>query len=136
VIDVRVQAGDFDPGHQLERLRALGRPAIASLLVTAEAGDDVTAVVVEHYANMAKAELARIAAEAAERWPLEGVILIHRHGRFAPGDRLLFVGVAARARGAAFASVEFLAAATRARAPFWRKDLLAGGGGRWTGPRG
>jgi molybdopterin synthase catalytic subunit len=136
MIDVRVQSGDFDPGHQLERLRALGRPAIASLLVASEAADDVTALVVEHYAGMARAELERIAAEAGERWPLDGIILIHRHGRFAPGDRLLFVGVAAQAREAAFASVPFLAAAIRERAPFWRKELLAGGGARWPAPRG
>src|SRR3546814_10270835 len=94
MIDVRVQSADFDPGRQLERLRELGRGAVASLLGIAEADGDVTSIVVEHYAAMARVELGRIADEAQGRWPLSGIILIHRHGSFGLGDRILFVGAA------------------------------------------
>src|SRR3546814_11279667 len=87
MIDVRVQSADFDPGRQLERLRELGRGAVASLLGIAEADGDVTSIVVEHYAAMARVELGRIADEAPGRWPLSGIILNHRPGSFRLGAR-------------------------------------------------
>ncbi|HEV2747392.1 MAG TPA: molybdenum cofactor biosynthesis protein MoaE [Allosphingosinicella sp.] len=134
MIDVRVQTGDFDPGRQIERLRGLGAAAIVGSLAIIEAGADVQEVRVEHYPAMAKAELARIAGEAAKQWPLGGIVVVHRYGRFAPGARLLLIGVAAARHGAALEAVAYLQRAIRARAPFWRKDLLAGGGSRWVGP--
>jgi molybdopterin synthase catalytic subunit len=132
MIDVRVQSVDFDPGRQLERLRELGRCAVASFIATVEAVDEVSEVRVEHYAAMAKAELGRIAAEAEDRWPLAGIILVHRHGRFLPGDRLLFVAACSSEPDAATEACVFLAKAVRERAPFWRKEILANGGSRWT----
>ena len=132
MIDVRVQSGDFDCGRQMERLRELGRGAASSVLGSIEVEDEVAEVLVEHYSGMAKAELQRIAEEAQERWPVAGIILIHRYGRFAPGDRILFVGAACSDRKAAMEACAFLAEAIDARAPFWRKDMLSGGGSRWT----
>ncbi|HEY9552904.1 molybdenum cofactor biosynthesis protein MoaE [Allosphingosinicella sp.] len=132
MIDVRVQSADFDPGRQLERLRELGRGAVASLLGIAEADGDVTSIVVEHYAAMARVELGRIADEAQGRWPLSGIILIHRHGSFGLGDRILFVGAASSDHQAAAEACAYLARSVRERAPFWRKERLAGGTSRWT----
>ncbi len=131
MIDVRVQAGDFDPGRQLARLGELKPQATASSTGLLKAGDEVESIFVDHYPALAKAELARIAAEAERRWKLAGVILIHRHGRFAPCDRLAFAGVAAAEADAALAACAFLAEALRTRAPFWRKEMLEDGSGRW-----
>lgn len=131
MIDVRVQSADFDPGRQLERLRGLGRGAVASHLCIAEVADDVTSILVEHYAAMAKGELGRIAEEAQARWPLSGIIVIHRHGSFVPGDRILFVGAASSDHQAALEACAYLARSVGERAPFWRKEQLAGGGSRW-----
>ncbi len=131
MIDVRVQSGDFDPGAQLARLAERGAAAIGSLVVHATAGEEVSAVVLEHYAAMARPELTRIAEEASARLPLASVILIHRHGRIAPLERILFVGVAAADGASANESCAFLARAVHARAPFWRREILAAGGHRW-----
>lgn len=136
MIDIRVQSGDFDAGRQIARLEELGPGGIATLIVHAAGGDEVSAVVIEHYAAMAKAELARIADEAGARWPLAGSILIHRHGRLARGERLLFVAVAARDHSVALEACTFLAGEVGRRAPFWRRDMLAGGGSRWAKGRG
>jgi molybdopterin synthase catalytic subunit len=59
------------------------------------------------------------------------VILIHRHGRFKPGDRVLFAGAASDDPAAAAEACAFLTEALRTRAPFWRKEMLAGGASRW-----
>lgn len=131
MIDVRIQAGEFDPGSQLRRFEELGRAAIASFVALAEAGEEVTEVMIEHHAVLAKNELGHIAAEADGRWPLAGIILIHRHGRLAPGSRLAMAAVAAADQAAALEACAFLAEALRTRAPFWRKELKADGTGKW-----
>jgi molybdopterin synthase catalytic subunit len=131
VIDARVQAGDFDPGRQLLRLEELGAAAIAGLILRAEAGDDVEALHIDHYPALAKNALPRIAAEAEERWSLAGVILIHRYGRLVPGERLAFAAVGAAHPEAALQACRHLVEGLRARAPFWRKELLVDGSERW-----
>ena len=131
MIDARVQAGEFDPGRQLARLGELKTAAVAAFVGRVEAAEDVVGIFVDHHAVLARRQLARIAGEAEARWPLAGIVLIHRHGRLEPGARVLFAGVAASDVAAAEAACAWLVAQTRARAPFWRKDLLADGGGRW-----
>ncbi len=57
---------------------------------------------------MAEAEIARHVAEAAERWPLIGVTVIHRYGRIVPGEDIMMVATTSSHREAAFAAAEFL----------------------------
>lgn len=133
MIDIRIQAGSFDPGRQIERLGELGGgvAAVASFIGLLGAAEEVAEVVVEHYAALAKTELGAIAAEAEERWQLAGAILIHRHGRMRPGERVLFVAAAASDPDAAQEACAFLTQGIRERAPFWRKDLLTDRTERW-----
>jgi molybdopterin synthase catalytic subunit len=115
MIDVRIQGADFDPGRQLVRLEELGAAAIASFTALADAD-----ILVDHYPALARNELARIASEAEARWPLTGLILLHRFGRLVPGERLAFAAVAAEGIDAAQEACAFLTSALRTRAPFWR----------------
>ncbi|HEX8669062.1 MAG TPA: molybdenum cofactor biosynthesis protein MoaE [Allosphingosinicella sp.] len=131
MIDVRVQAAAFDPGRQLARLDELGAGRVVSFTAAAQAGPEVASLFIDHHPPLARNALARIAAEAEERWSLTGAILIHRHGRIAPGERLAFAAVAAADGPAALEACAFLAEALRTRAPFWRREILAGGGERW-----
>lgn len=119
MIDVRIQAADFDPGRQLARLEALGNSSVASFTAVAECGEE--GIRVEHYPALAKTELAAIAAEAEALWPLAGLILIHRYGQFAAGDRIAFAAVAAPGRPAALEACAWLVEALATRAPFWRR---------------
>jgi molybdopterin synthase catalytic subunit/molybdopterin converting factor small subunit len=131
MIDIRVQSADFDPGKQLARLGEINAAAVASLVVHAAGTADASAIVVEHYAAMTKLELTRIAEEARARWELAGIILIHRHGRLSPAERLLFVGAGASRRTAAVEACAYMSEQVAARAPFWRREIFAGGGNRW-----
>jgi molybdopterin synthase catalytic subunit len=131
MIDIRVQAGDFDPGRQLARLGELKKTAVTGFTGHIETDEDVEHVWIDHHAGLARSELQAIAEEAEARWSLAAIILIHRHGRIAPGERALFVGVAAPDVDQALAACAWLVAQIRTRAPFWRKDVLADGTGRW-----
>lgn len=130
MIDVRVQGADFDPGRQIDRLGELGFIGVVGLTMHI-GGEGLSEALVEHYAAMSRDQLTRIGEEAAERWELGGVILIHRFGRLNPGDRLLFAGAAAADPRGALEACGWLVDAVRKRAPFWRKDMFADGTSRW-----
>jgi molybdopterin synthase catalytic subunit len=90
-------------------------------------GETLAALELEHYAGMAEAEIARIARQASERWPLQGLTVIHRHGRIAPGEPIVLVLTASEHRQAAFEAASFLMDYLKTRAPFWKKEHRADG---------
>ena len=97
-------------------------------------GDHVSALTLEHYPGMTEKALAEIVEEARERWALQRVSVIHRVGALFPGDEIVFVGVSAAHRGAAFASAEFIMDYLKTRAPFWKREATPEGD-RWVEAR-
>lgn len=132
---VRVQAEDFDAGEESRRLTE-GRTDVGALvaftgLCRDEAGT-LSALELEHYPGMAEAELGRIAQEAADRWPLTGLTVIHRFGRITPGENIVLVVAASKHRRAAFEAADFLMDYLKTRAPFWKKEHpVSGDTGSW-----
>ncbi len=88
----------------------------------------------EHYPGMTEDALAEIVASARQRWALRRVRVIHRVGRLLPGERIVFVGVAASHRHDAFAACEFIMDYLKTQAPFWKKEETAAGA-RWVDAR-
>lgn len=124
---VRVQQEDFDVGAEVERLgggnTAIGGVCVFVGRVRAESdGAAVAAMTLEHYPAMTEKELARIEAEARDRWPLEDALIIHRFGRLEPGDRIVLVATASAHRQAAFEACEFLVDWLKTKAPFWKHE--------------
>lgn len=132
-----VTQDDFDPGAEIEGLSA-GQSlsgAIASFVgLVRGAADGVQAMTLEHYPGMTEKQIASLIEEAGKRWALDAVTVIHRVGRLAPGERIVFVGVAARHRAEAFAACEFLIDWLKTRAPFWKLEETSTGE-RWVSAR-
>jgi molybdopterin synthase catalytic subunit len=122
---VRVQREDFDQGTEVRRLTA-GRTDVGAVvsfvgLCRGATGEErIGALTLETYETMALAELARIEAEARARWPLQDVLIIHRHGRLLPGDNIVLVAALSAHREAAFKAAEFVMDFLKTRAPFWK----------------
>ena len=89
-------------------------------------GGRLAALELEHYPGMAEAEIARIAEDAASRWPLAGLTVVHRTGMIAVGDDIVLVATASAHRGDAFAAATFIMDYLKTRAPFWKKEHPAG----------
>ena len=127
---VRIQAEDFDTGAEIARLTA-GRTDIGAVVtfsgVCRDEAGRLAALELEHYPGMAEAEIARIADEAIGRWPLTGLVAIHRHGRIAPGQNIVLVIAASAHRQAAFEAASFMMDYLKSRAPFWKKEHRADG---------
>lgn len=97
-------------------------------------GEHVSALTLEHYPGMTEKALAEIVEEARGRWPLQRISVIHRVGALFPGDEIVFVGVSAAHRAAAFASAEFIMDYLKTRAPFWKREATPEGD-RWVEAR-
>ena len=131
-ITVRIQSEPFDAATEAAKLTR-GRTDVGALVTFTgicrgdESGEPIAALTLEHYPDMAEAEIERTVAGAVERWPLQGVTVIHRHGRIVPGEDIMMVATAAPHRQAAFAAAEFLMDYLKTRAPFWKQVEKAGG---------
>jgi molybdopterin synthase catalytic subunit len=125
---IRVQAQDFDIASETESLSdsATDIGAIATFTGLVRSDDGLSAMTLEHYPGMTEHEIARHVAEAAARWPLRGVTIIHRVGRLLPGERIVLVAVASSHRAAAFEACAFLMDYLKTRAPFWKQEERAG----------
>lgn len=132
---VRIQRDDFDVAAEIARLTQ-GRADIGAVVTFSGLCRDeqgaLAALELEHYPGMAEAEISRIAVEAVQRWPLQGLTAIHRHGKIAPGDNIVLVVAASAHRQAAFEAANFLMDYLKSRAPFWKKEHRADGSeGGW-----
>ena len=144
MIDVRVQSGEFDLGGEMQRLcgghTSIG--AVASFVglvrddnqVAGQSGDGAT-MILEHYPGMTEKALQRIAAQAAQRWQLQGVTVVHRTGALHPGDPIVLVLAASPHRQDAFDACQYIMDILKTEAPFWKKERLADGSERWVESR-
>ncbi len=132
---VRLQREDFDPAAEVAALTH-GRTDIGAIVTFTgvcrgdEAGEPIAALTLEHFPEMAEAEVRRHVEEAQGRWKLLGVTVVHRYGRLAPGDNIVLVVTASSHRPDAFAAAEFLMDYLKTRAPFW-KQVERGGCKSW-----
>jgi molybdopterin synthase catalytic subunit len=139
MIEVRVQAEDFDLGTEISRLRK-GDPrvgAVVSFVGTVRDmndGDRVAELELEHYPGMTESALAAIVEQARARWPLYGALVIHRIGPMQPMEQIVLVACSAAHRGEAFAASEFIMDYLKTEAPFWKKEQTPNGA-RWVDAR-
>jgi len=128
--NIRVQREPFRLDEETARLTA-GRTDVGAVVAfTGWCRDEngtLAAIELEHYPGMAEAEVGRIAAEAAGRWPLLGLTVIHRYGKILPGEPIVLVLAASEHRQAAFEAASFLMDFLKTRAPFWKKEHRADG---------
>ncbi|MBC7543837.1 MAG: molybdenum cofactor biosynthesis protein MoaE [Candidatus Sericytochromatia bacterium] len=90
-------------------------------------GREVLYLEYEAYAEMAVAQLERIAATIRQRWPVQRVTLIHRTGRLEIGEVAVFVGIAATHRDTAFDAARYGIDAVKAEVPIWKREVFVGG---------
>ncbi len=126
----------FEPGALLTQFCA-GRDetgAVASFvgLARAEQGQ-AAALELEAYPGFTDVAIGDFAEAAKARFHLHDYHIVHRVGRIAPGEAIVFVATAASHRREAFEACDFLMDWLKSRAPFWKKEH-GPGGARWIEP--
>ncbi len=137
---ISVQTEDFDFANEYQQLRerSLQSGAIVMFVGLVRDFSDNTAVssmTLEHYPGMTENVLNDISQQAQQRWPLEGVRIIHRVGELYATDQIVLVGVSSAHRIAAYEASQFIMDILKTEAPFWKKestqDAQGSAGERW-----
>lgn len=133
---VKVQAEDFNPQAEVDAFPpaaiqgAGGQVTFVGLVRDYSEASDILAMEIEHYPGMTERELQRVCDEARQRYDVLDSLVIHRHGRLLPTDRIVQVTVWARHRAAAFDACRYIIDELKTRAPFWKKEVTPAGQ-RW-----
>lgn len=138
-ISIDIRSSRFDPGAETESLTRSADGAGAVVCFTGLCRDEngrLAALELEHYPTMAESEIRRIAEDAAARWKVLRISVIHRFGRIAPGEEIVFVGATSIHRRDAFQAADFIMDYLKTNAPFWKKEhLRSSGSGTWVEAR-
>lgn len=132
---ISVQEAPFDLGAETASFAAGHTDMGAIVTFTGVVRDlpetPLTQMEIEHYPGMTQSALTQMAQEAAARFGLGDVLVIHRYGTLKPGEMIMMVAAAAPHRKDAFEAAEFLMDYLKSRAPFWKREVTSDGSAAW-----
>lgn len=111
--------------------RSVADPATGATVVFMGTTRDVPSLEYEAYVDMAREQIAQIAASVAERHGCVAVACMHRVGLVALGDPSVVVAASAAHRAEAFEGARALLDAVKAQAPIWKKEHYEEGPPAW-----
>lgn len=131
----------IDAGRALRQALADAGSAGAGAVVSfcgiarpaASGGEAVGELFLEAHPTMTRTSIETIAGEGAARFEVGHVLIIHRHGRIAAGEVIVFVAAAARHRRAAFEAADYLMDRLKTEAVLWKQERGLDGA-RWIEP--
>jgi molybdopterin synthase catalytic subunit len=134
--EVRLLETPFDPATELATFTAAhgGAGGVVSFLGQVRVGEGVEALELQHYAPLTLPGMRDLARTALARWPLDGLLILHRCGQMAPGEPIVLVAAAARHRRDAFAAADFAMDHLKSESWFWKREKR-GGQWAWIEPR-
>ena len=124
----RLEQRPIEPSAELTELTscARGDGAVVSFVGiarnTAKTGEEVGRLVLEHHPRLTEKSLQEIASDAASRFPVTHVRVVHRCGEIRPGEAIVFAGAAAEHRRAAFEAADYLMDRLKTEAVFWKRE--------------
>lgn len=119
------------------RVAAPGAGAIVTFAGTTRNethGRAVAGLSYEAYEEMAEAKLAEIEQEAAERFAVKAIALLHRLGEVGIGETSIGIAVSSAHRPAAFDAARFAIEAVKKDVPIWKRERFTDGGEEWVHP--
>lgn len=127
-VEARLEEGRFDPAIELSELTrsAAGEGAVVSFVGLsrdlAKSGDRIDRLVLEHHPRLTAKSLQDIASDAASRFDVSHVRVVHRSGEIPAGEPIVFAGAASQHRRAAFEAADYLMDRLKTEAVFWKRE--------------
>ncbi|PIQ21451.1 MAG: molybdenum cofactor biosynthesis protein MoaE [Cytophagales bacterium CG18_big_fil_WC_8_21_14_2_50_42_9] len=87
----------------------------------------VTKLDFEAYDSMAVKKMQKIADQAAARWPIQKVAIVHRKGSLQIGEAAVVIAVSTPHRKASFEACEFIIDTLKEVVPIWKKEIFEDG---------
>ncbi len=123
MIEIRIQSAPLDPAAEYAAVASPesgGRVLFTGCVRPLESGEKIAHLDYEYYPEMAERELRKIAEEAAHRWGLNAIRVVHRIGRIAVGEESIVIVAAAGHRAEAFDAARYVIDELKKRAPIWK----------------
>ena len=120
-----------------ERVRSPQAGAVLLFLGTVReftAGRQTMRLGYEAYPQMALSKMRELAAQAAERWPLTEVAMVHRLGILELGDISVAIAVSTPHRDQGFEAGRWLIDTLKEVVPVWKQENWADGTQEWVHP--
>ncbi|MBA3328677.1 MAG: molybdenum cofactor biosynthesis protein MoaE [Solirubrobacterales bacterium] len=111
--------------------RLVADPSAGATVVFEGTTRDVPSLEYEAYVEMAREQIARLAAAVAAQHGLAAVAVAHRTGTVALGEPSVVIAVSAAHRAEAFAGARALLDAVKAQAPIWKREHPQDGPPEW-----
>ena len=114
-------------------LRAVRDPAAGAVVTflgttrNENAGRRVVRLEYEAFHRMAEREMKALAANAARRWALRRVAMVHRIGVVPVGEASVAIAVSSGHRAEAFAACHWLIDRLKEIVPIWKREHFRGG---------
>jgi molybdopterin synthase catalytic subunit len=137
MFDVRLLDAPFNPGEFVNGFTKAhpGLGGVCTFVGEVRGEGGVEALELSHYAPLTLPGMEQLAASAATRFGLLGILIAHRTGVMLPGEPIVCVSAAASHRRAAFDAVDFAMDHLKSNSWFWKREKR-GGQWRWIEPRG
>jgi molybdopterin synthase catalytic subunit len=125
----RLEERAVHPEQELAALleRAKGAGAVVSFTGVArgasKSGQAVHRLVLEDHPVLTLQSLQNIGGEAAAKFDVNHVHIVHRRGNIAPGEPIVFAGAASIHRRAAFEAADYLMDRLKTEAVFWKREV-------------
>jgi molybdopterin synthase catalytic subunit len=127
----------IDTNAVLEHVSSPEAGAVVLFLGTTRqftAGRETMSLDYECYADMARAKLAELEAEARRRWQLVECAIVHRVGHLEIGEASVAVAVSTAHRQAAFEAGQWLIDTLKQVVPIWKQENWNDGTTQWVHP--
>ncbi len=127
-MDIRLADAVLDPAAELAGFAAAHGNAggIVSFLGQVRIEGDIEALELRHFAPLTLPGMQALGQQAAMRWSLAGLRIVHRIGVLLPGEAIVFAAAAARHRRDAFAAADFIMDHLKSESWFWKREKAAG----------
>ena len=136
-----LQSNDFSVADQYSSLKKTCPAAGAIVTFTglvrdvAKSKASVSSIELSVYASMTKTQIQQVGLTAFDHFELDGVDIIHRHGKLKPTEQIVFVGVASKHRSEAFSAAEMIMDQLKSTVAFWKKEHYTDGSeSQWIEP--
>jgi molybdopterin synthase catalytic subunit len=119
---IEITEKDFSLDEMVRRAKARDAGAVVTFLGTVR-DDGIRGMEIEAYREAAIPELERIRDEAARRFNLSAIEVVHRVGSLSVGENIVAIVCSAAHRDEAFQGCRYVIEELKSRAPIWKKEI-------------
>ncbi|MCW4036798.1 MAG: molybdenum cofactor biosynthesis protein MoaE [Candidatus Bathyarchaeota archaeon] len=127
---IQVTKEDFSVDEVLESIRSRSMGALATFVGVvrdSSKGRRVDRIEIQVYEEMARRQLEAIRDEAMDRFGVDEVAIIHRHGSLKVSDKIMMIAVGGDHRREAFDACRYVLESIKERVPIWKKEITPEG---------